>query len=404
MSPIILMAGGLLLGGIAGFFAGRLAAGNGKAKEFGDDEFRLRRQARELSAELRQVREELAHETATASQIPFIVKTLGERTKREAIPGIAVRIVKDLFRTPTAGFLRLRSDGSAFVLEEGIGFPPEWKGSRTFSAEAGILGAAVKQHVDLAREDYLAGRADWPKPASSIEEGGVFPDLVAPVLMDGGIYGVLIAAGSPVSLARKRSYISMLADMMAAAVQNAAAVTDKDRQASTDPLTGLYNRAWFNPRLAAEVGSAREAMSPVSLLLFDIDRFRAVNDAHGHSAGDAILRSLAEIVAKSTRSTDVVARYGGEEFIVMMGDTNKDQASAYAERLRETIARTPFSVPGVDAPVQIAVSIGVSGFPEDGASAADLVKAADNALCAAKREGRNRVVRAARAGIDCTSL
>ena len=400
MSPIILMAGGLFLGGIAGFLAGRLAAAKDKARETGDDEVRLRRQARELSAELRQVREELAHEAATAGQIPFIVKKLGEKMNKEAIPGIAVRIVKDLFRTPTAGFLRLKENGGVFVLEEGIGFPPEWKGSRTFSASVGILGAAVKQHIELAKEDYLGGRTEWPAPASSLEEGRVFPDLVAPVVWGGQVYGMLVAAGSPVSLGRKRPYISMLADMVATALQNSIAITEKDRQASTDQLTGLYNRTYFNPRFAAEVGNARENMAPLSVLLFDIDHFKKVNDTHGHPAGDAILKRLAEIVVKSSRTTDVVARYGGEEFIVMMGATSKDQASAYAERLRETIARSSFPVPGHDTPLQVAVSIGVSGFPEDGDSPADLVKAADDALYEAKKGGRNRVVRATRVGID----
>src|SRR5574342_65307 len=279
------MAGGLLLGGIAGFLAGRLAATRGKTRETRDDELRLRRQARELSAELRQVREELAHEAATAGQIPFIVKKLGEKMKKEAIPGIAVRIVKDLFLTPTAGFLRLREDGEAFVLEEGIGFPLDWKGKRTFSASVGILGAAVKQHIELAKEDFLGGRTAWPAPASSLEEAGVFADLVAPVVWGGQVFGMLVAAGSPVSLARKRPYISMLADMVATALQNSIAITEKDRQASTDQLTGLYNRNYFNPRFAAEVGSARENMAPLSVLMFDIDHFKSVNDTHGHPAG-----------------------------------------------------------------------------------------------------------------------
>ncbi len=404
MSPIILMAGGLLLGGIAGFLAGRLAAFRNKSKGTSDDEVRLRRQARELSAELRQVREELAHEAETADRIPFIVKKLGDKTKPEAIPGIAVRIVKDLFLTPTAGFFSLKEDGAHFVLEEGIGFPPEWKGNRTVSASAGILGAAVARRIDLAKEDYLGGRTEWPRPASSLEEGGVFPDLVAPVVRGSQVCGMLVAAGSPVSLARKRPYIAMLADMVAAALQNPVAVTEKDRQASTDQLTGLYNRTYFNPRFAEELGSARENGIPLSLLLFDIDHFKKVNDAHGHPAGDAVLKRLAEIVAKSTRSTDLVARYGGEEFVVMMGATNKDQAFAFAERLRGAIAGSPFPVPGRETPLQVAVSVGVSGFPEDGESPLDIARAADDALCEAKKGGRNRVVRAGQAGVEVKPL
>lgn len=401
-SAIVLMAGGLLLGGIAGFFAGRLAATRGKASETGDDEIRLRRQARELSAELRQAREELAHEAATASQIPFIVKKLGERMKKEAIPGIAVRIVKDLFRTPTAGFLRLKDQGRTLVLEEGIGFPPEWKGSRTFSASVGIVGAAVAQRIELAKEDYLGGRTEWPAPPSSLEEAGVFPDLVAPVGWEGQIYGMLLAAGSPAPLALKRPYMSMLADMVAAAIQNSAVITARDRQASTDPLTGLSNRAGFDSRFAAEVGSARESVAPLSVLLLDIDRFRKLNDTHGRPAGDAILKALADILVKSVRSTDVVARFDGDAFVVMLGATNKGRASAYAERLRDTIARSPIPVPGLESPLQVAVTIGVSGFPEDGDSPAGLVGVAAAALDAARGTGRSRVVRPPRPATDGT--
>ncbi len=400
MSPIILMAGGLVLGVIAGFLAGRLAGTRRGPGDPGGDGVRLRRQARELSAELRKAREELAHEAETTNQIPFIVKKLGEKMPREAIPGIAVRIVKDIFQSPTAGFLRLRDEDGSFLLEEGIGFPPEWKGCRAFSASAGILGEALARRIDLAKEDYLGGRAEWPTPSSSLEEGGIFPDLVAPVAHGDDVYGVLVAAGSGGSAARKKPYLLLLADMVGIALHNAVAVSEKDRQECTDPLTGLYNRRYFNPRFGEDLGSARENTTPLSFLLFDIDGFRDVNDAHGRAAGDAVLKRLAEIVQRSVRSTDVVARYGGEEFAVLMNAANKEQAFAYAERLRETIARTPFDVPGLSAPLRVAVSAGVAAYPEDGASPADLVKAAGDALHAAKKRGRNRVVRAARAGLD----
>ncbi len=395
MSPIILLAGGLLLGGIAGFFAGRLAAGRGKARQTGEDEIRLRRQARELSAELRQAREELEHEAETASQIPFIVKKLGEQTEKEAIPGIAVRIVKDLFRTPTAGFLRLREAGRTLVLEEGIGFPTEWKGSRAFSASAGILGAAVKQRVELAREDYLEGRTDWPVPPSSLEDAGVFPDLVAPVVCGDRVYGVLVAAGSIVPLALKRSYLAMLADMVSRALQNSVVVPEKDRQAVTDPVTGLCNRAGFETRFTAEVQGARESAAPLAVLLFDVDHFGKGGAAHETPAGNAVLRRLAEIVVRSVRSTDLVARFDAAEFVVLLAATTKAQARAYAERLRETIARSPLLVPGLDAPLQVAVRIGVAAFPEDGKMPADLVGAAAAARDDARGARRGPVDRAA---------
>ena len=161
--------------------------------------------------------------------------------------------------------------------------------------------------------------------------------------------------------------------------------------AVTDGLTGLYNHRHFHERLALEVERSQRSGLPLSLLMLDVDHFKQFNDTFGHPAGDEVLRQLARVLADTRRANDVVARYGGEEFAVILVDTAKFTAAKVAERVRERVYGHDFSdaAPRVG---RLGVSIGVATFPDDGGDAEGLVRAADTALYAAKRAGRNRVV------------
>jgi len=161
--------------------------------------------------------------------------------------------------------------------------------------------------------------------------------------------------------------------------------------AVTDGLTGLYNHRHFHERLTLEVERSQRSGLPLSLLMLDVDHFKLFNDTHGHPAGDEVLRQLARVLTDTRRANDVVARYGGEEFSVILVDTAKFTGAKVAERVRERISAHDFSDAAQKAS-KISVSIGVATFPEDGTDAEGLVRAADTALYAAKRAGRNRVV------------
>ncbi|MFT3691859.1 MAG: diguanylate cyclase [Kofleriaceae bacterium] len=162
--------------------------------------------------------------------------------------------------------------------------------------------------------------------------------------------------------------------------------------AVTDGLTGLYNHRHFHERLALEVERSQRSGLPLSLLMLDVDHFKLFNDTHGHPAGDEVLRQLARVLADTRRANDVVARYGGEEFCVILVDTPKFTAAKVAERVRERVVAHDFAdgLPAKHNPITI--SFGVATYPEDGSDAEALVRAADTALYAAKRAGRNRVV------------
>lgn len=161
--------------------------------------------------------------------------------------------------------------------------------------------------------------------------------------------------------------------------------------AVTDGLTGLYNRRYMESHLTAMVEDSTHAGKPVSLLIFDIDYFKLVNDTHGHGAGDAVLKEFAQRISQNVRGVDLACRLGGEEFVVVMPDTDLSYALTVAERLRQKVADVPFRI---DPPktLNITVSIGIAVTMGAADTAKQLLERADSALYRAKRDGRNRVV------------
>jgi diguanylate cyclase (GGDEF)-like protein len=162
---------------------------------------------------------------------------------------------------------------------------------------------------------------------------------------------------------------------------------DLETLAYHDELTGLPNRRFALRQLHALLSRARRHDLALSVLIVDADRFKALNDRHGHAAGDAILRGLADRLRERVREEDIVARYGGEEFLVILPDTTPEGAAAVAEDLRDAVATRPISVGRFGLPVTVSVGWGTWGGEDLDA----LVARADRGLYAAKEAGRNRV-------------
>ncbi|MEL6298630.1 MAG: PleD family two-component system response regulator [Pseudomonadota bacterium] len=161
--------------------------------------------------------------------------------------------------------------------------------------------------------------------------------------------------------------------------------------AVTDALTGLHNRRYMETHLNTLLERARENDTSLSIIVADIDHFKSINDTYGHDVGDVVLQQFAERFKGNTRSVDLACRIGGEEFVIVMPDTDLEPAYHVAERLRASVAEAPFKVSDeLEIPVTASVGISILEFPED--TPATLFKRADNALYAAKREGRNRVI------------
>jgi diguanylate cyclase (GGDEF)-like protein len=210
--------------------------------------------------------------------------------------------------------------------------------------------------------------------------------LVVPLLGEARPLGVLVLEGGGRVSAQRRivSGLERSAAYGALALRNAALMESVQRLAATDGLTGIANRRAFEGTLERELARATRAAEYVSLVLVDLDHFKALNDSLGHQAGDRVLRDAAKALAAECREFDTPARYGGEEFAVVLPGCGPEQAHDIAERLRLAVGAIPSAAGPVTA------SAGVATFPAHAGDADSLVRAADEALYAAKRAGRDR--------------
>jgi diguanylate cyclase (GGDEF)-like protein len=167
---------------------------------------------------------------------------------------------------------------------------------------------------------------------------------------------------------------------------------EREKEATTDEKTGLANYRVFHRKLREEWQRSERYKLPLSLVMLDLDDFKRVNDSVGHPAGDRVLREFAVLVSGGARGTDLAARYGGEEFAMILPHTDSERAQRVAERVRAAVADFSFLEP--ENPLRVTVSAGVATFASspDIASAEQLVAAADSALYAAKKAGKNQVV------------
>ena len=158
-----------------------------------------------------------------------------------------------------------------------------------------------------------------------------------------------------------------------------------------DPLTGTFNRRYLDQHLEGDFRLARRHREDLSLLVVDIDRFKAINDTHGHLAGDSVLRALARILGQRVRGEDILARYGGDEYVLILRRTSPEGAATLAEAVRVLVQDAVFTFKKL--PIEVTVSIGVATLthPPAYANALELLAAADGALYEAKSRGRNRV-------------
>jgi diguanylate cyclase (GGDEF)-like protein len=175
-------------------------------------------------------------------------------------------------------------------------------------------------------------------------------------------------------------------------VAHAGRISDRERSV-TDALTGLPNRRAAEETIRRMVAQAGRSLSPLGVVLLDLDRFRVLNDLHGHSHGDKALAAVGRVLSATIRASDFAARFGGEEFMLLLPGTDRQGSIELAEKIRKQIERTELAQTG-----PITASFGVAGLPEDAVDPVELVRKADRALYMAKAQGRNRVESADHSG------
>jgi len=185
--------------------------------------------------------------------------------------------------------------------------------------------------------------------------------------------------------------VAILAGMTLTATASARRGLVVRRLSIRDPLTGLLNRGAFDVCLDLHARTARRGAHPLAIAMIDIDYFKALNDTHGHMAGDAVLTWLAGWLRRSVRETDLVARYGGEEFVVAFVDSDHERLDERLEAWRLAIAASVVRPEDTDAEIRLTVSVGIARLPADASSPRAALSRADERLYEAKRAGRNRV-------------
>lgn len=215
--------------------------------------------------------------------------------------------------------------------------------------------------------------------------------LLVPLRQEKAAFGCLVAHLERDLARQEQDTVRQAVAQVLPCLANALAYARLKRKADLDGLTGLFNRRSFDARLAMELKRHMRHRESFSLVLADLDDFKAVNDTFGHQAGDAALKLVAQILGSDLRDTDMVARYGGEEFALILPHTGQTQAWMLAERLRREVAGARLRHGGRD--VSLSMSVGVAGFaPGEAVTEAALIQAADKALYEAKAAGKNRVV------------
>jgi diguanylate cyclase (GGDEF)-like protein len=177
--------------------------------------------------------------------------------------------------------------------------------------------------------------------------------------------------------------------LLAAALDNLRRFGRAEELSITDGLTAVYNYRYLRSALDKEVARARRFGEVFSLIMLDVDRLKEYNDVYGHLRGSEVLRRLAQVVLSELRTADIAAKYGGDEFVIILPQTDRKGACTLAERIRGSVEAHSF--PGEEEGIRITSSMGIAQFPDDGEASRELLEAADAALYAAKRRGRNRV-------------
>ncbi len=345
---------------------------------------------KEAESEARRLNERLNHSVSELQQRTDELSKLREMADLiQSCTGLdeAYRIIGDF-----AQRLFGASSGAAFMLNA----------SRNLAEAATVWGDISAAEEVFQPQDCWALRRTKPNLVDTQHstlrcphvEGKVQGEyLCLPLTAQGETFGTLhlrnTAKGAP-RLSTRTSLIELFAEQVALTLGNLKLRETLRSQSIRDALTGLFNRRYLEETLGREERRAIRANLPIGIIMFDVDHFKRLNDAHGHDAGDAVLRALGSLLQTHVREGDIACRYGGEEFVIALPGASLAITRERANELRKLTEKFTAFIPGRSME-KVTISLGAAAYPEHGATWQEVIQAADKALYRAKQGGRNRV-------------
>lgn len=321
-----------------------------------------------------------------------ILSTLSEQMDVERTLKVIKKVIRKNFPAQQFSLMLIDESGSELLLRSHFGLSRRSANQTRYPLNGNIFGEALKRrrHIYLPQVQDAAARHQLPAGISS--NGGAF--LALPLIVENGrVVGMLsLLRRRPGSFTTKEiELLRKIAGQIGQVIDTIFAYQHTRELSYTDELTRVFNRRYFNQRFEREMQRAQRYGRALSLIMLDIDHFKAFNDTHGHLWGDTILKQVAQILEKSLRKADILARFGGEEFVVLLPEIDKEHGRKVAEKLRRAIERTDFPKAATQPLGRLTISLGFAAFPEDAKEAEALVDHADQGLYLAKSRGRNQV-------------
>jgi len=319
-----------------------------------------------------------------------LTRALARSTGYARVAEVAVRSAARAVRAELATIAIADAENQALRIMATHGYPLNLVGHMRIERGSGVMGSVYQTGLPVCVKDAAAVQAATRRSRYRTDSF-----VAAPIATGQEVLGVLCVTDRRDGRAFTRSDLSMLralAAPLALALERERALFKAGsyaRAAAIDPVSGLFNRRYFYARLDEELQRAHRHALSVGLLMIDVDDFKSINDSYGHLVGDAVLRTISDILRRSVRVFDVCTRFGGEEFAVVMPGSEAADAARIAERIRQRVQNYSSREPDL-ASLKFTVSVGYAvSSPET--SPRDLISAADVALYQAKRTGKNQV-------------
>ncbi len=298
--------------------------------------------------------------------------------------------IAELFQAQSCSLSLLEADSGDIVAQT-----PEYgrQGDVIPKHRFRLADSRISKFILESGEPFLTNDApqDPLFDPARVAKGGLENLLAVPMITSAGPIGFIYVTNRPGNFSRlDAELLLVIGEQVAVALTHAHSFSEAYKASITDPLTGLYNRRFFDARLRQEVERVNRHSRPLGLMFVDLDHFKQINDVHGHQAGNMVLTQIAKILKQCSRTADVPARWGGDEFTVLLSEAEPDSLELIARRVRETVLSSDWGPVG-----KLTVTIGIAVLPQDAQTLEDLLRAADDAMYLAKKRGRNTFALAA---------